>query len=389
MKKTLLACMLLLVVIFSLAACSGNGTPPSNNEGSNNETSEHTHEFGEWDITVNPACTENGTKVRYCSCGEKQSESVPAIGTHTYGEWVTTKNANCGQDGEMTRHCSCGAKQTEVIHGAGMHGEVIDPAVAPTCATTGLTEGKHCPYCNTVFVVQEVIPSLEHTYNTTYSFDASFHWYACKGCGAKKDSAEHQVGANNACSICEHPIGPSVGIIYDKSADGTYAEVIGYEGTATKIRIADTYEGLPVKTIYSNAFYNNYTIKSVIIPDSVTSIGSSAFDGCRSLTSVVIPDSVTSIGSHAFSSCSRLASIVITDSVTSIGGAAFSSCSSLTSVVIGNSVTSIGSSAFSDCNSLSNVYYTGSEEEWKEITIGSSNSYLTKATRHYNYITEQ
>ena len=37
-------------------------------------------------------------------------------------------------------------------------------------------------------------------------------------------------------------------------------------------------------------------IKSVVIEDSVTSIGSSAFDKCTGLTSVIIPDSVTSIG---------------------------------------------------------------------------------------------
>ncbi len=452
--------MFLLAMIFSLAACGGEENPPAGNEGNgnppireendippsseenDNETPAHTHSFGEWEITVNPTCTENGTKVRYCSCGEKQSESVPAIGDHTYGEWIVIKTANCGQDGEMARYCSCGAKQTEVIEGEGMHGETIDPAVDPTCTTTGLTEGKHCPYCNTVFVKQEVVPTLEHTYNTTYSFDNSFHWYACSVCGAKKDSAEHQIAENNACSICEHPLGPSVGIIYDKSADGTYAEVIGFEGTATKIRIADTYEGLTVKTIYSQAFYQNGTITSVIIPDSVTSIGSMAFGFCYNLTSVVIGNSVTSIGSFAFMRCNNLTSLVIGDSVTSIGSDAFSKCSKLqfneyenckylgskdnpyfalievttqnlssytihedtkviadrafencsrlTSIEIPDSVTSIGNSAFSSCSRLTDVYFTGIEEEWKEITIISSgNSYLINATKHYNYVPEE
>ena len=46
-----------------------------------------------------------------------------------------------------------------------VHSEVIDPAVAPTCTTTGLTEGKHCSVCNTVIVAQSTIQSSGHQYN--------------------------------------------------------------------------------------------------------------------------------------------------------------------------------------------------------------------------------
>ena len=53
------------------------------------------------------------------------------------------------------------------------------------------------------------------------------------------------------------------------------------------------------------------SLQSVIIPDSVTSIGGSAFAGCESLQSVTIPDSVTSIGDGAFLECSSLQSIII------------------------------------------------------------------------------
>ena len=88
------------------------------------------------------------------------------------------------------------------------------------------------------------------------------------------------------------------------------------------------------------------TDKSVIIPDSVTSIGSGAFYNCYSLTSVTIPDSVTSVGSSAFCWCTSLTSVTIGNSVTSISSYAFEYCTSLTSVTIGDSVTSIGVSAF-------------------------------------------
>ena len=96
-------------------------------------------------------------------------------------------------------------------------------------------------------------------------------------------------------------------------------------------------------------------LKSVTIPDSVTSIGDSAFSGCSGLTNVTIPDSVTSIGSYAFSGCSGLASVTIPDSVTSIGSYAFSNSSELKSVTISNGVTSIGEGVFRDCSGLTSM----------------------------------
>ena len=97
------------------------------------------------------------------------------------------------------------------------------------------------------------------------------------------------------------------------------------------------------------------SIKSITIPDSVTSIGDYAFEFCTSLTSVTIPDSVTSIGYDAFENCLSLTSVAIGNGVTSIGDYAFAWCKKLTSVAIGNGVTSIGSGAFDGCKSLTSV----------------------------------
>ena len=131
-----------------------------------------------------------------------------------------------------------------------------------------------------------------------------------------------------------------------------------------------------VRIICDNAFENCYSLSSVVLPDSVTSIGAWAFSGCSDLADIIIPDGVTFIGDYAFMGCSlssvvipdgvtfigdyafaccSLSSIVIPDSVTSIGDHAFEDCFSLTGIVIPDGVTSIGDGAFASCRSLSNI----------------------------------
>ena len=105
-----------------------------------------------------------------------------------------------------------------------------------------------------------------------------------------------------------------------------------------------------VTTIGDDAFWNCDSLISVTMPNSVLTIGSGSFRDCYDLISVTIPDSVTSIGSFAFDDCYDLTSVTIPDSVTTIEWGAFSWCESLTSVTIPNSVTTIETQAFQYCS---------------------------------------
>jgi hypothetical protein len=86
----------------------------------------------------------------------------------------------------------------------------------------------------------------------------------------------------------------------------------------------------------------------VPIPAGVITIGNGAFGNDLSISSVIIPNSVTSIGAYAFNACS-LTTLSIGNSVTNIGAWAFSGCITLaTSVTIPSSVITIGQSGFSN-----------------------------------------
>ena len=95
-----------------------------------------------------------------------------------------------------------------------------------------------------------------HTHNfSTLKVDKDGHWYECV-CGVKDSFEQHTPEDSGWCSVCEQVVLSTNGIYYEVSADGTYAEVITYLGTSTKVNIASTYNGVPVTSIYSSAFKN-------------------------------------------------------------------------------------------------------------------------------------
>ncbi|MBR3149297.1 MAG: leucine-rich repeat protein [Eubacterium sp.] len=137
-----------------------------------------------------------------------------------------------------------------------------------------------------------------------------------------------------------------------------------------------------ITSIGSWAFYGCTGLTNLKIPNSVISIENGAFGECTGLTNIEISNSVINISEFVFAGCTGLTSIKIPDSVTSIGEYAFSYCIGLTSITIPNSVTSIGQCVFERCTSFTDVYYIGTIEQWKAISIDDDNYELEKATIH-------
>ncbi len=217
--------------------------------------------------------------------------------------------------------------------------------------------------------------------------------YTCTGCvdGAKKNwtPATGRHSYNNGCCItCSvHKYA------YEINDDGLTITITDFPVNndnfyynESEIEIPSTLDGYTVTSIGDSAFRDYEYLTHITIPDTVTSIGNSAFYSCGDLTSVTIPDSVTSIGEYAFGNCTSLTNITIPDGVTSIGDYAFYYCRNLTSIVIGTGLKYVYGYAFDGCSNLTDVYYTGTQEQWFDISITSSyNTNLTNALLHFNY----
>ena len=137
-----------------------------------------------------------------------------------------------------------------------------------------------------------------------------------------------------------------------------------------------------VKSIGNDAFHGCYNLISVTIPEGVTGIGTQAFRECGNLTELFLPESITSIGEGAFSGCYNLTDITIPDGIETIKYSTFDYCSNLKSILIPSSVVTIEYGAFSYCEHLTDVYYSGTQAEWDAITIGGENTALNSAEIH-------
>jgi len=167
------------------------------------DTKPHEHVFGEWTITKNATCTENGERQRACSCGEKQTEvlkatdhawddgkvtkeptetetgiktftcancketkteSIPVL-SHTHKHTATVTVPTCTEKGYTTYTCTCGDSYIDNYVDAKGHTESVIKGKEATCTESGLTDGKKCSVCNLILVQQETVVAKGHAWD--------------------------------------------------------------------------------------------------------------------------------------------------------------------------------------------------------------------------------
>lgn len=111
-----------------------------------------------------------------------------------------------------------------------------------------------------------------------------------------------------------------------------------------------------VNSVGANSFSFCHGLEKVQLQEGLTKIEAAAFYECKTLVEITIPKSVKYIGNQAFRFCESLLNINLPDGITSISESTFASCKSLTSIVIPESVMSISDYAFQSCDGMAEIH---------------------------------
>ena len=119
--------------------------------------------------------------------------------------------------------------------------------------------------------------------------------------------------------------------------------------------------------IIEEAALGNRSLSTIFIPDSVEIIGKEAFHG-SGVKELEIPDSVKTLGERAFR-YSNIEKLTIGRGLSNLPYGAFEYCNKLKEVYLKNGIKEIGSYCFNECTSLEKVYYSGSTDQWGNVSI--------------------
>ena len=120
------------------------------------------HEWGDWSVSAAATCAAEGEDKRVCAkCDVVETKKTEKI-SHTPADWATEKEATCTEDGILYRLCTACGEKVEFEYVPKSHTPVTDPAKSPTCLETGLTEGSHCSVCDHVIVKQDIVEKIPH-----------------------------------------------------------------------------------------------------------------------------------------------------------------------------------------------------------------------------------
>ena len=137
-----------------------------------------------------------------------------------------------------------------------------------------------------------------------------------------------------------------------------------------------------ITTIGNNAFQNS-GIESINIGENIIAIGSNAFSGCTNLESIDLSSmdmntSGASLGANIFNGATKLKEVLLPKNIKSIPQSMFMGCVKLEEFTISETVTTLGNSSFSGCSSLESVQVLGNLQ-----SIGESAFYECKLLEEF------
>ncbi|MBQ9760396.1 MAG: leucine-rich repeat protein [Clostridia bacterium] len=141
--------------------------------------------------------------------------------------------------------------------------------------------------------------------------------------------------------------------------------LLSYTGNRTEVRVPDKIGLLSVKKIADGAFKNNQTLKTLILPDTLTELGVGILEGCNALTALHTPmisataDGTQSLG-YLFNTVNgripvSLAYVSLGNAAETVSARAFAECGRLVAVILDQRITSVGDFAFHGCDYLKYV----------------------------------
>ena len=165
--------------------------------------------------------------------------------------------------------------------------------------------------------------------------------------------------------------------------------------SCSKLEVIHNMEFLPAGINNDAGFSGCSSLRSVVLPEGITSISGSLFNGCSSLTSIKVPSTVTSVGGYAFNGCSSLTEIILPNGVVSFGKRVFGGCSKLEKVVVGAGFTTFSSGnsdyeTFDGCTSLKYIYLPATFANAIQATSGQYKHIFnyTTNTKTIYFVTE-
>ena len=123
------------------------------------------------------------------------------------------------------------------------------------------------------------------------------------------------------------------------------------KSTITSFAFGDQVEIIPNYLCYSMK-----QLDTVVLPQSLKTIGNYAFAYCSTLKGVEIPTSVTLVAKNSFSYCTALKSFTFPEGITTVATEVLNGCTALEELFIPASVTTINSNAFYNCRALRAIH---------------------------------